>query len=514
MRRSCTPVDALLLALAVIFCFAGVAACLAPAAGAQTADATSATDRAARPLAIHPAEPTAGSGGLAEPAGVPLADLVLPAALFGVVPDSTVDNTPAIQLAVDTAFRERRPGQRAWVEFECGVFGWEGTIRVVPDSVGIRGCGGTLLTRDTTSATSPTPSRIYYPARRADRVLPGAGVTRLRVLDTALSNVSANGFVEPTRLRLEPETLFNGDRRFHRFWLEDLVLDGNHAAGVAAVERTPLADRKKNWQDRPTHTGLDAGRSENRDWCLDRPTQRLQRDGSYRWVFGTEVGTLITLRRVEITGFVATGVLGDYCSRWELDTVRFANASYNHVAYKADGGGVVLADGSPGESPGGELGAWGGWTDVTIAGGSWWDVVAMRGLVVQRLVHEAYERNPVRINGTAIINVRNHSGAVNCYAIEEQFPGLGGGELWDTKDPRASGYAWEHGLAPGDCEPPASKVVLPPVAGDRPSVRPTRQRYRPEIACRDRRTGQLVDGDKCPPARLVLLARDTVGSGD
>ena len=392
---------------------------------------------------------------------------------YGVVADPAVDNAPAIQRAVDDAVRSRVPGQIATVDFPCGVIGYEGVITVRPDSLRLRGCGGTVLTRDVTRPGSPTGGgEVYYPVRRVTDVLgDDAPVTILRVRDAAL----ARG---PTRITLDPgyrsRRRASGPRRLHRFWVEDLVLDGNLGTGfdagsnLAVIRSTPMPQRKARYQDSPTHTGLNAGKYQGVDTCLDGPRRLRRPDGATRMAPGTEVGLLVSLTRVEISGFAATGVLGERCNRWAYDTVRLADAPYNHVAYKADGGGNRRPDGELRDrGPGGAYRDWGGATDLTLAGSSWTETVAQFGQYTTRLVYEGFRTNPLRDNGDGLINVRTGTAVVSCLRVRSRFSAsrqarYGTPGVFAIQQPnRAAGYLWEDGRLPGDCEPPPDKIVLP-----------------------------------------------------
>ena len=433
---------------------------------------------------------------------------------YGYVADTTYNNHRAFQQAADAAYAGREPGQIAWIVLPDGTMSIEGAVNIVPDSLGIKGCGGGVLTVDYTSPTSVTGGgEVYYPVRRADHVTPGACVSRVKVLDSALRVVSPNGFVQGTRIRLTPEVPFNGDQRFHRFWIEDVVLDGNSGNLLDALWELPQVHWKKNYQDSPTHTGLDAGRNGNRDWCLDRPRQIRQRNGGYNWLWGTEVGLLVSAKRVVVEGFMATGFLGDYCSRWELDTVRGADAWFNHIFYKADGGGSRGPNGEllDDQYNSGPYGTFGGWTDVTLAGASWTETVVMRGADIKRLVYEDYRVNPLkgegsppRNNGSGLINVRRGGTTVSCLRVADRYPndydaafGIPG--VFAIQDDRVAwGHLAEDGLEPDDCTPPASKVVapgavVPPSPGGRRFV--TREVC--EDVCIDARTGEEVPGGLC-----------------
>ena len=392
---------------------------------------------------------------------------VFRAADYGVVADPAVNNAPAIQRAADAAVWGRKPGRIATVEFPCGVIGYEGVITVRPDSLRFQGCGGTVLTQDVTRPGSPTGGgEVYYPVRRVTDVLgPQAPITVLRVRDRAFAG-SGRGRGHPaTRITLDPQYRLGGARRVHAFWMEDMVLDGNQAATLADLRAIPQSRAKPMLQDSPSYTGLNAGRYRNVDFCLDAPREIPRRQGGTRVRRGTQVGTLITLRRVEISGYAATGILGDTCNRWTLDTVRFGSAIYNHASYKADGGGNVGPDGSPAATRGGAYASWGGWTDVTLSGASWTEVVAQFGLVAQRLVYEDYAVNPMRDNGGGLINVRSGTAAVNCLRVQARWSQEAGSRydpVFPIQEPeRAQGYLWEDGRQPGDCEPPPGKVVLP-----------------------------------------------------
>lgn len=445
------------------------------------------------------------------------------------VDDSTANNRAALQEVADAAYAGRAPGQIATILIPPGVTSWKGVVNIVPDSVEIAGCGGTVVTRDVTSASSPTGAgETYYPVRRIDTVLPGACVSRLKVLSDAFAQMTGS-FLPRTAFSFPPAVPFNGDQRFHRVWVRDLVFDGNAVETLQDLLAVPQHLRKQNLQDRPTVTALDFGRHGTKDYCADRPELRLQRDGSYRWVYGIEVGLLVSVERVEITGFAATGILGDYCGRFDLDTVRMSDSWYNHVLYKADGGGSRNSDGSLAEDQynSGELGTWGGWTDVTLAGGSWTETVVMRGLNAVRLVYEDYRENPMRDNGGALMNVRLGGAAVTCLRVDERFPasynavsiGEGPPGLFGIQEPhRAFGYLWEDGRdgtadrPSGDCTPPASKVVLPR-APDRPPAPSSVGRLpfarRLVEQCYSTRTGRLVDLDVCDRQD----ARHSAGAG-
>ena len=388
-------------------------------------------------------------------AGAPtIAAQDFPAVNYGVVADSTVNNAPALQAAFDAAHAGRVQGQIAWVTLPPGVIGYQGIVRIVPDSLGVRGCGGTVLTRDVTRPGSPTGGgQVYYPVRRADHVTPGACVSRLKVLDGAMRRTSRRGRQPITRISLIPAPRVTNEKRLNQFWLEDLVLDGNLSGNLKHILAIPEGRRKPVLQDSPSYTGLNVSRHDNVDLCAEPPQWRQRRDGRRRLAMGSEVGTLITVRRVEVGGYAATGFLGDYCTRWDLDTVRFGSSVYNHSAYKVDGGGVRNADGSlSSQTPGGRYGAWGGWTDVTLTGTAWSDVVAMRGLYIKRLVYEDYVPNPMRRTRYALVGVRHHSAYIDGVSVQERYPV----ELFGVQ-PGASGYV----DADGGGVPPASKVVLP-----------------------------------------------------
>ena len=441
MRRPCHT-DTLLASLGLLFLLAGAASCLAPEVRAQTPPP---------PVVVHAAD-------------------------YGVTADSARDNTPALQAAFDAARAGREPGQIAWVELPAGVIGYEGILAVTADSLGLRGCGGAVLTRDTTDAESPTGGgEVYHPVRRADTVDPSACVSRLRVRDGAMSRALPGRSHPIVRITLLPAPR----GKLSTFWLEDVVLDGNLAGNLPALLSIAPEDRKRILQDSPSHTGINASSHDGLNWCGPRGT----------------VNALLTVRRAEVTGYAATGLLGDVCSRWSLDTVRLAGPTWNHVAYKADGGGNTTPDGAPLPTPGGALGAWGGWADVTLAGPAWSHVVSQRGLRVERLVYEDYAPNPLPRETHGLIGVRAHTARVAGLAVQAR-----------TQTQRGAPYADLFNLNGGvgllvpGAAPPAEKVALPPVLTPEPPAEPDPPRFVRQVVtfvgCRDTALGTWV-----PPAR-------------
>ena len=415
---------------------------------------------------------------------LPSAAQTFAAADYGVVADSTIDNTPALQRAAGAARAARQPGQIAWVELPPGVIGYEGILTLTADSLGLRGCGGAVLTRDTTHATSPTGAGVvYHPVRRADRVNPSACVSRLRVRDGAMSRRLPRRSHPIVRITLAPAP--NG--RLSAFWLEDLVLDGNlgtadgATGNLDAVLAIAPEDRKPILQDSPSYTGLNASRHDGLDWCGPRG----------------EVNGLITVRRVEVSGYAATGLLGDVCNRWTLDTVRLADAPWNHVAYKTDGGGNTAPDGAPLPTPGGPLGAWGGWRDVTLAGAAWSHVVSQRGLTIERLVYEDYAPNPLPREAHGLIGVRAHTVRVAGLAVQARTQTQRGAVVADLFNLNGGTGT----LVPG-AAPPEGKVVIRR-APDRPPGGTAGSRYQwfHFAMCRDTEAHRWADAELCPPRR-------------
>ena len=338
---------------------------------------------------------------------------VVHAAEYGVAPDSTVDNTPALQRALDVAVYRRQPGQWAVVQLPAGVIGYRGVLRINADSLEIRGVGGAVLTRDTTA-----DGAAYYPVRRLDRVRPGAPVTVLRVL---------SGAFEPGR-RLQPTRWIvwsrgRTARRWHRLRLSHLIMDGNVAgnlAGLRAIGRGGSGPSKKSFlQDGAGHTALAANGHDRTELCADGPrTIRLPRGGTARRT-GSQVGTLIAVDHVVVEGYTATGLVGNRCTRWRGSVVRGSNAFYNHVFYHADGGVRWQDQEQMGDM--GPLSAWGGWDHVTLAGGAWTYWISQSGLRVQNLVFEDPEPNPLRSNAD-LFDVRWGTAFVDGFTAAAPIP--------------------------------------------------------------------------------------------
>ena len=367
---------------------------------------------------------------------------VVDAVDYGVVPDSTVDNTPALQRALDVAVFRRQPGRWAVVQLPAGVIGYRGVLRINADSLEIRGVGGAVLTRDRTA-----DGAAYYPVRRLDRVRPGAAVTVLRVL---------SGSFVPGRLRPTRWIVWSRGRtarRWHRLRLSHLVMDGNVAgnvAGLRAIGQGGSKPSKKSFlQDGVGHTALAANGHDRAELCADGPGRVRLPGGRTVRRTGSQVGTLVSVDHVAVEGYTATGLVGNRCTRWRGHVVRGANAFYNHVFYHVDGGvGAGAQDPAPGDA--GPLQAWGGWRHVTLAGGAWTHWVSQSGLRVENLVFEDPEPNPLRSNAD-LFDVRWGTVFVDGFAAADPIPRRfwtsNGGELVLDAD--------------ADVVPPDSLIVLP-----------------------------------------------------
>lgn len=341
--------------------------------------------------------------GLAAPATAQTVD----ATAYGVVPDPTVDNGPALERAARAAVAGREPGRWAVLQLPCGTIGYEGRVTINPDSLEIRGCGGARVTR----AVGPD-GVVYFPVRDvAERGLPE---TRLRVRDTALQRTfeAAQRGLNPPPTSLTVAAAPGGvapTRRQHRLVLRDLVLDGNDAAQMDAIRHAMTAAPQwtEDWlRNAPGFTGLSASNQNNVDLCADATVS--YRDAAGRVIYnqmGRQPGLRVVLDGVSITGYAATGILGGTCTRWTLTEVRLGNTAYNHSAYATDGV----------------------WRDVTLTGYAWTHVVTQYDLDVERLVVEQPARSPLGRDGPEVFDVRSGALAVRGLtmytALADEAPG-------------------------------------------------------------------------------------------
>lgn len=296
------------------------------------------------------------------------------AADFGVAADAARDNGPALQQALDAAgYRQRRaPGRWAEVRLPCHApfassgeaIGWQGTV-AIPDSVALVGCGGARVTTATDDRGT-----AYRPVREvAD--LPDAATTgesRLRLLDDALLRGGTGG-VAPTYVAHR----FEAAAGVRALALRDLVLDGNWRGNAAAMAAQSDAWRETNLRNSPGWTGLNVSNHDGAARCdaAGRPAH-------------------VEVTRVAVVGFGATALLGNAnegplapfgrrsCTAWRLREVLAADALYNHVLYGVNG---TAADG-------------GGWTDVTVAGFGWTQVITTNDLDADNVVFERWTPSP------------------------------------------------------------------------------------------------------------------------
>ena len=353
------------------------------------------------------AAPRGQGGAGAVPGGFEIVDPVtVQATDYGVVTGALVNNTPALERAIYAAVSARPPGRWARVVLPPDTTYYRGQLRINADSLQIVGCGGAVVTRDTTSAEAPSPGAVYYPVRRADRVDPGACVSVVRVLPGVFEARGGRG-PQPTRWIVWSRGA-RAARGYHRLALADFVMDGNLAGNLDGLRR--IENKKGFLQDGVGHTALAANGHDQSQMCVDRPETLWLPGGRRVRRQGTQVGTLIEVRRVVVTGYAATGLVGDRCTRWRLDTVRAEDSPYNHVLYHTDGG--VRWQDQAGMGDLGDLSGWGGATHVTLAGSAWTYWVSQSGLAVDNLVFEGAAPNPLRRNG-ALVNARFGTVTVN-----------------------------------------------------------------------------------------------------
>ncbi len=317
------------------------------------------------------------SAGAALPASAQPAPAVrVEAAEFGVVVDAARDNRPALQQALDAAgYRQRRaPGRWAEVRLPCHApfaasgeaIGWQGTV-AIPDSVALVGCGGARVTTATDDGGT-----TYRPVREVAGLPPPDAApvreSRLRLLDDALLSGGSGG-AAPTYVAHR----FEAAPGVRALALRDLVLDGNWRGNAAAMAAQSDAWRETNLRNSPGWTGLNVSNHDGAARCdaQGRPTH-------------------VEVTRVAVVGFGATALLGNAnegplapfgrrsCTAWALREVLAADALYNHVLYGVNG---TAEDG-------------GGWTDVTVAGFGWTQIVTTNDLDADNVVFERWARSP------------------------------------------------------------------------------------------------------------------------
>ncbi|MEM6286040.1 MAG: hypothetical protein AAF845_02660 [Bacteroidota bacterium] len=149
-----------------------------------------------------------------------------------------------------------------------------------------------------------------------------------------------------------------------RITITDVHLDGNTEGNLAAYR---AANEGRFFQDGPTWTGISTSNHHGLARCPEA------------------VATRLTLRRVHIEGFGATGVLSaGTCDTATLETARIEDAIHNHLLY--DVGGT--------------------WDRVTLAGAAWSHVVVNRDVEASEVVIETTS-NVVNRNSPNVFGVRS-----------------------------------------------------------------------------------------------------------
>ena len=439
------------------------------------------------------------------PRGFDVADpFTVQAADHGVVTGQLVDNTPALQRALDAAVYGRPPGRWARVVLPPDTTYYRGQLRIDADSLQIVGCGGAVVTEDTARADAPVPGLTYYPVRRVDRVDPKACVSVVRVLPGAFAGEPAQ------RSRATRWMVVNRDggrgRPYSRLSLQDFVMDGNLDGNRDGLQAIVDDGRGSTLQNAVHHTALAANGHDRNEMCESGSGYRTFPGGFRIYQQGITVGTLIEVKRVVVTGYAATGLVGNRCTRWLLDTVRAEDTPYNHPLYHTDGG--IAWDEMEQVGDMGPLSAWGGSVNVTLAGSAWTYWSSQAGVRITNLVFEEPSENALRRNDD-LLNPRWGRMEVRGFAAGDALPRGFKDEEGGTVALDADG-----GFVPEVYRPSATvepEPVRPPRAPEpdpAPSPDPDPSPEQPEAPryelqtitydrCRDVTTGRYVKTSLC-----------------
>lgn len=360
-------------------------------------------------------------------------------------PDEYGDSAPALNWCIQQARANRRPGTLDTLRIGAGVYAFAGPV-LWPDSIHIQGAGGAILTeaRDEFGHT-------YAPVLPASEF--GLPTTTFRQLDrtafTFLGEAMGDELTEAERVRIalrQDKTAWLHEPGAALVSISDVRLDGNGESDLARLMRAkaspdPAVQKAlmDGLQNSPSHTGLSVtihGATDPGSAVLERHDPRAEAyrddipaprtwdtpDDGYPDGDGWRTlrarhtrmipGTIARVKGVSITGFAATGILGDYRAHFDLNTVHTGDCLWNHSIYKADGR----------------------WRNVTFSGYSWHHAV-LQGTdlgTVENLVIHRQAPNPSGRDTGAALDVRLDNGEdAFLRGVYADLRGMPGGRLAD-----------------------------------------------------------------------------------
>lgn len=250
------------------------------------------------------------------------------------------------------------------------------------DGLTLRGAGGTeLVTFTNDLGHTYQPVRVKASHTRL-RVMDGEALTHIRMVknpsdpNALAPDVKAIFNCRPTSLSPEPGAM--------SFGVQDLVMDGNWENNMQAWEEgwTTNEEREQWMRNSPGWAAIAAS---------DHNGKRIPQ------------GQKVLVRNVSITGYGASGLLGEANNTWTVENVILGNSLWNHVTYGANGE----------------------YTNLTLVGFAWGHAAWIAG-TINNLVYEQAAESPTRqaqelffFRGTDVFDRSEIAAAQNPYLMRE-----------------------------------------------------------------------------------------------